>query len=45
MTNTCFDTAKALQPRAAAALSAQMGWPWDDRDRKREPLRAEFLAA
>jgi hypothetical protein len=37
MTKPVFDTATALQH--AAAMEAQMVWPWDDRDRKRAPLR------
>lgn len=37
MTKTVFDTATALLPQTAA-LSDQMAWPWDERDRKRRPL-------
>lgn len=42
MTKPVFDTAKALQ--SAAAMEAQMVWPWDDRDRKRAPVRTGATA-
>lgn len=38
MTRPVFDTATALQH--AAAMEAQMVWPWDDRDHKRAPVHA-----